>query len=399
MANSGKSGAPGEYQGREQAYIKHELLKAYLEKLFLIIGLGAARLGIREICYVDCFAGPWSTDTENLADTSIGVSLRIADKCKKDLAKRGVEIHFRALYVEQNAIAFTRLEKFLSEKTPPGIEAKAWRGDFVGLRGKILDWCGPAAFVFFFIDPKGWRDVSVNVLQPLLCRSRSEFLITFMYDFVNRTASMSEWREEIATLIGEAVDVDQLTSAERETKLVGTYRKNLRLQIPASGNWSARSAHVRVLDRKKERAKYHLVYLTTHPRGIVEFMEISEGIDVVQRRVHAMTRQADRIERTQQMEIFAATDFVDPLRGHASTLDVERRWIEYLSPDGKRVGVEQFADLLEQTDWFPGDFQRGLQNLIASGRVVNQDAKKKRLKHPLHWKDGEFLALVKEEKK
>lgn len=26
---------PEAYQGREQAYIKHELLKAYLEKLFL----------------------------------------------------------------------------------------------------------------------------------------------------------------------------------------------------------------------------------------------------------------------------------------------------------------------------------------------------------------------------
>jgi hypothetical protein len=25
-------------------------------------------------------------------------------------------------------------------------------------------------------------------------------------------------------------------------------------------------------------AKYHLVYVTTHPRGIIEFMEISEGI-------------------------------------------------------------------------------------------------------------------------
>jgi len=39
---SGKGNSnPTGYDGREQALIKHELLKSYLEKLFFIVGMGA----------------------------------------------------------------------------------------------------------------------------------------------------------------------------------------------------------------------------------------------------------------------------------------------------------------------------------------------------------------------
>ncbi len=44
--------------GRELAFIKHQLLEGYLEKLFIIIGMSSTKLGITELCYVDCFAGP-----------------------------------------------------------------------------------------------------------------------------------------------------------------------------------------------------------------------------------------------------------------------------------------------------------------------------------------------------
>jgi len=63
------------YEGREHSAIKHELLRGYLEKLLFIIGIS----GVREITYVDCFAGPWGDESENLAGTSIAISL---DKIK-----------------------------------------------------------------------------------------------------------------------------------------------------------------------------------------------------------------------------------------------------------------------------------------------------------------------------
>ncbi|MDZ4818855.1 MAG: three-Cys-motif partner protein TcmP [Planctomycetota bacterium] len=386
---------PSAYQGREQAYVKHELLKAYLEKLFLIIGMSSSRLGITELCYVDCFAGPWSAENESLSDTSIGVSLRILDKCQKQLNARGMKLRFRALYVEKDDTAFRRLETFLSECTPTGIEAEPLHGDFVALREQILSWCGTSAFAFFFIDPTGWKEVSVQVLKPLLRRRRSEFLINFMYDFVNRTASMSQWKGEIALLLGGYAEVDKLQAREREALLVNTYRSNLKRELPSSVKSKARSAYVRVLDREKQRPKYHLVYLTTHPRGIIEFMEISEDIDLVQKQVRASTKQATRAVRTGMHDMFGDEVPVDSDADRAPIAEVENYWRAYLSEGVKRIGEEEFAALLEDTNWFPGDFQRALKQLMDTKEIRNLDTPRIRPKRPLHWeKGGERLELA-----
>jgi hypothetical protein len=56
------------YKGREQAYIKHTLLETYLYKLFMILGQH-----VQTISYVDCFAGPWQNNSDDLSDTSIGI--------------------------------------------------------------------------------------------------------------------------------------------------------------------------------------------------------------------------------------------------------------------------------------------------------------------------------------
>ena len=49
MANS----VPDVYEGRIPALVKHALLKNYLEKLVLIIGMNGRAKGRAEICYVD----------------------------------------------------------------------------------------------------------------------------------------------------------------------------------------------------------------------------------------------------------------------------------------------------------------------------------------------------------
>jgi hypothetical protein len=47
------------------------------------------------------------------------------------------------------------------------------------------------AFAFILIDPKGWRIV-LEQLQALLARQHSEILFNFMFEFINRAASMNE---------------------------------------------------------------------------------------------------------------------------------------------------------------------------------------------------------------
>jgi three-Cys-motif partner protein len=179
------------YEGREHSLIKHELLKGYLEILLSIVGVS----GVKEFTYVDCFAGPWGDESESLAGTSIAISLDILTKVRKTLT----EVHnihgtkFRAIFVEKGKKKHARLKEYLQNNCPDGIECHALYGDYVGKQDEILQLCGDKSFVFFFIDPKGWLDVGVPKLAKLLQRPKSEFLISFMYDFLNLAIGMEDF--------------------------------------------------------------------------------------------------------------------------------------------------------------------------------------------------------------
>ncbi len=389
------------YEGREQALIKHLLLKSYLERLLLIIGMGGRRSGRVELCYVDCFAGPWGDESDDLANTSIAISLRTMEKCRRALVGQSVNVTMRALFIERDDEAFGRLEDFLARPREDAVRAACMHGDFVDLRPQILDWCGRDAFTFFFIDPKGWKDVALPKLVPLLARPRSEFLINFMYDFINRTASMRSMQREIAELLGVGVDslkeLKELSPQEREVKLVHDYRSGLK---SACGHRTSkerpRTVHVRVLDPEKDRAKYHLVYMTAHPKGIVTFMEISEKLEQIQRGVRAAKRFARRQERSGTADLFSHESYVEALPATEIDPDeVDAFWLQYLAVPPDRVAVEQMADLLEDTGWMPGDLQKALKRLIDDGEVQNLDAIKKRTRKPLHYEgQGERLRLL-----
>jgi len=44
------------------------------------------------------------------------------------------------------------------------------------------------SFVFSFIDPKGWKDIGIDTLRPLLERSL-RVLVNFMYNDIKRCAN------------------------------------------------------------------------------------------------------------------------------------------------------------------------------------------------------------------
>ncbi len=390
---------PDGYDGREQAWIKHQLLASYLERLLMIVGMGGRRSGEIEICYVDCFAGPWGDGTDDLAGTSIAISLKTMESCRKVLRGFRVQATMRALYIERDPQAFGKLKAYLERACPSGVQADCLQGDFVDLRDAILSWCGRRAFTFFFVDPKGWKSVGVECLQPLLARPGSEVLVNFMYDFINRTAAMGQWQEDIAKFLGCDVEtvrsLDGLPPGEREEKLVHAYREGMKQRVTGpGGNHRARTAHVRVMDPTKDRPKYHLVYLTTHPKGIVEFMEISEGLQIVQRRVRATKRNARREAESGMEDLFGEASFEQP----GDALDprvVDGFWLSFLQEKVIRVGEDQMADFMESTGWVPGDYQASLGRLIADGQVCNLDALKPRRTRHLHYeKGGERLMLL-----
>jgi three-Cys-motif partner protein len=388
---------PDVYEGRTPAMVKHALLRSYLEKLVLIMGLNGREKESAEICYVDCFAGPWGSDDEKLEGTSIALSLRTLAACKETLTSLGVNARMRALFIEREPAAFLRLSAYLSNDAPKSVEAQALKGDFVELRSKILSWAGAGAFTFFFIDPKGWSPIVIDVLRPLLQRPRSEFLINFICEFINRTASIAQFRDSMRRLLGKEVTLTDMTPEQRELALVNAYREALKACVPPGRTpFTGRTAYVTVMHPEKKRTKYHLVYLSSHPRGIVEFMNISQAVDIVQAKVHLVGQLAGQSARYRTEDMFLDHAIAEVDGARSTPEDVDAFWRGYLAGKGeRRLDEGSFADILEETNWLPRELQASLQRLLAAGEIVNLDAVgKRRRSRPLHFEGtGERLRL------
>jgi len=381
--------APKDYKGREHSYIKHRLLETYLETLFMIIGQHEQR-----ICYVDCFSGPWQESDENLSGTSIALSLDVMQRCRNSLGKLGKAVEFRALFIEKDKRAYRKLDTFLSTNTWEGIETTSKNGEFHKLRREILEWCGNTDFAFFFIDPTGWKNaIEIPTLTPFLQRPKSEYLINFMFDFVLRTHTQPDFQADMQAIFGEVPDTSGLTSKEREDHLINQYRENLK-NIQPSGSGKLRSAYVSIRHRVTERTKYHLVYLTRHPLGIVKFMAASEKMELVQKKVRAKTKQQRRIETTGQGELFSAEIDADTGEQTANIEVVKDYWLRKLSNTPRAFGNEKLADMLEETNWFETNLQQSFNELIEEGKVKNLDARSKRPSKPVHFDKNERLQRV-----
>lgn len=390
---------PAAYIGREQAYIKHLLLEGYLERLLYIVGWSANMLGHEEIIFVDCFAGPWQDESSDLASTSIAISMNLLSKVQQALVAVGRPVRFRAIYVEKEDKPFGRLKAFLESSSPMNVETTAIHGNFTQKIPDILALCPAKSFAFFFIDPKGWLAIKPEILQPLLARPRSEFLINFMYDFVNRAASMDAQREDIDALFDRRLDFEKLPAEpfQRQRILLEHYRAAL-VERASIGKANAYSGYVTILDPTADRTKYHLIYLTRHPKGILEFMKQSEMLAGVQDAVRTAAKFNKKVRNDMTGDLFgidASQVESSAINTDARLRDLESLWLEALDTEPIAVTEAVFADMICMGNCFPSELQLALKTLIERGQVENLDAKtSRRSKNIVNCEKGERLTRV-----
>ncbi len=381
---------PVQYRGREQAFIKHKLLETYLYKLFMIVGQHQPT-----ISYVDCLAGPWQENTEDMSDTSIGRSLQTMRNCLESLRGMGHSVRFRALFVEKDEEAYQKLTEYLASLDTP-VETQSFHGEFFHVRHKILDWCGSAGFTFFFVDPHGWKNiVEVPTLEPFLQRPNSEFLINFMFEFILRAHDIPLHEKDMIAIFGHVPQTAGMTPEQKESYLVDLYQANLKRVQPMRGG-KPRSVTVPIQRPDKDRTLYHLVYLTRHPLGIVKFMEASEQLDFVQKAVRIQAKHEKKIETTGQQALFGALEQVKVDQDNVPISVVKEYWSKQLTSQPQPFGLEKLADMLEETGWFEANFQEAFHELQKEGKVKNLDdvENSKRCKKFIHFTDNERLVKV-----
>ena len=355
---------PEAYKGKPQAYIKHTILKSYLQRLFMIIGQGRAPV----INYVDCFAGPWQEEDDTLSDTSISISLRQMSLCQMAHEKMFKNrVRFRALYIEKDATAFAKLQSYLACNPFPTIEATCLHGDYTQLVKEIIEW-RQSHFTFFFVDPKGWKDVGVSTMAPLLQLPNSEFLINFMYEFINRFVEHPGHCDDMVELFDCLPQFAGESPEQRRQTLLGLYRSHL------NSEYGGKTAYVPVEKPGSQKLFYYLVYLTRSPKGIAVFKEQAEKCEVVQRITQQDVKLRQKAERTLTDDLFGHDS--SPVENHYSDNRNEAKsfLLNKLSEKPLRIDNELWAAWLENTDLYPGDFQLAMKELLKEGKVKNLDA-------------------------
>ena len=109
---------PEAYYGCEQTYVKHRVLKLYLDSWAQKLASSARRHPI-SLWYIDCFAGPWNAAADDYRDTSICIGLQALNAAATTWRRQGYRIEVHAVFVEKDPAAFAALQALL-----PGVKGQ-----------------------------------------------------------------------------------------------------------------------------------------------------------------------------------------------------------------------------------------------------------------------------------
>jgi three-Cys-motif partner protein len=301
-----------DYAGREQSYVKHVFLERYLETL---VHKTASRYP--HIVFVDGFAGPWQSANEKFEDTSFGIALNALRRAKASWKERNRDVRMSAFLVERDSEVYKKLAQ-VSERYLD-ISIKTYSTEFVTVLPQILADIPTDAFAFFLIDPKGWR-IRLNSLEAILARPKSEVIFNFMFDFINRAASIQDplvvsglnelipygdWRAELAE--AERARPGSVTPDERKAILVRAFSGCL----AHLGKYEY-VAETTVLRPLKDRPLYCLFYATRHPTGIEVFRDCQVKALMEQSKTRAATKVKYAEASSGQREIFQSLHDMGP---------------------------------------------------------------------------------------
>ena len=297
------------YRRKEQTYLKHFFLERYLETVAFHIAYTH-----NQFAYVDCFSGPWRSEDEELADTSIRIALDKLNYVHDTLVVGGRDPKIRSIFIEKDAKAFRALEKAL-EQYSRNIQTIALHGTFEERIPDILRHVGHT-FAFFFIDPKGWSGFAMDGIRPILRHTPGEVMVNFMYDFINRFVNHPDATTEqsLDKFFGTTEWRTIREASDRETASVTKYTEQLR----TVGGYSYVTS-TRILKPLSERAYFHLVYATRSPKGIRKFRDVERQTVKEQDAVRTIAQREHRETKSGQVELGF------PVEELSATIEEERK--------------------------------------------------------------------------
>lgn len=293
---------PSLYDGREQSLVKHQILERYLFRFALIIGRTW-----QSITYVDCFSGPWKSQSEKYEDTSFAIAIKQLREAKKRLQDDGIDLKLRAFFIEQNKDSFAQLKRYANEIQD--VEIGVYNGTLEQAIDKIQTFIVASkgqTFPFFFIDPKGWTGFALDVIRPLLLVKPCEVLINFMTQHIIRFIDNEESRSSFELLFGAQNIAEQLANLRQEDRADAAVFK-YRDAVSNAGGFGF-SGIAGILNPLKDRSHFHLIYLSRNAKGLDVFKDAEKKSIAEMESTRAKLEQKKREKQSKQRELFGNED-------------------------------------------------------------------------------------------
>ena len=330
---------------------KHQLLQAYLEAWFPILGASFSR-----VVFVDGFAGPGryagGEDGSPLISLKTFLRSQVRDKPAS------------FFFIEENAARVERLRRTLAElepMVPPSVRWEVVPGRFDASVPEVLKHVRPAsqqaAPSFVMADPFGVSHTPMSVLQEILRNERAEVYVSFMWGWLNRFKTHPEMGPHLDGLFGcstwrEAIEIQE--TAQRRRFVYSLYERQLRL---------AGAKYVLHFDLYRERQLVYSIFFAT---------KSPLGADKMKQAIWKIAPLGDfayRGSRSPQLDLGLSTVDFRPLRN--ALLDAFR--------GGPAVSVEDVAAfVLESTDFHSGQYKGLLAEMEREGVLQVADAPRNR---------------------
>jgi three-Cys-motif partner protein len=319
------------YRGREQTKAKHFILRHYLQALAFKI------LRFSDLTYVDGFSGPWETKKENFADSSFMIAIEVLrDAQQIILAQTDQRPKIRCFFSENKPNAFTQLAASVApfHKPEDDFEIKTYCGEFEDAISEIQAFVG-RSFSLIFIDPTGWTGYPFDEIKPLFDRPNCEVLINFMYDFVNRAASMSD-EKTIASLnpiLGGANWAERLDPTLSRGRAV---EKLFRDTLRAVGGFDF-VVSTKIDRSTADRPHFFIPYGTKSDKGLKAFRETEHAALRVHARDRADFKERKREDKSGSPDLFKGVD-----------ADVQEATIDDIVEEQKALATEDLLAALHK---------------------------------------------------
>jgi three-Cys-motif partner protein len=274
-----------DYAGREQAFIKHSLLRNYLPDWGYKTGSTWDNL-----IFIDGFAGPWKVQDENLSDSSFSIAINALRDLQNGLHQKGRAVKVRSILVERTKIGFKRLTDFAAQNSSRNFDVHALSGKFVDKLPEIdvlINKSTGKAFKFVFLDPKGWVDIPMQTMVPLLKSRSCEVLINVMARHIVRFLEQEDRSGSYNAFFGRSEARAVINKTPKSLKLrviLDEYCKSLKTLCDFKYVSSAA-----ILEPNEEAIRYFLVFGTNHIRGIEVFKAAEQVAAKIQDKVRFET--------------------------------------------------------------------------------------------------------------